>query len=386
MSSPHEPLSTDASSPAQVLLVDDPLFDEHRSRGYHPERPERLEAARRAVAACAAQGITLAQVEPRDASDDELARAHDPAYVEALGRVSGRYAALDADTYIAPESVRAARRAAGGSIALVDAILAAKTARTGVALLRPPGHHATRDRGMGFCLLNNAAIAARHAIEQGGLSRVAIVDWDVHHGNGTQDIFWEDPRVLYVSLHQAPLYPGTGAVSEVGQGDGAGATVNVPLSPGAADAVYAAAFVEVVTPALERFAPELVILSAGYDAHERDPLAGMSLTDAAYASMAREIARVAAASAAGRVVLLLEGGYDLAAIEGSLAASIRALVAPATGKGHDAQDAQDAQGAQDAQDAQNPSDPGRAGGADARILTVHREEIAAARRALEARR
>jgi acetoin utilization deacetylase AcuC-like enzyme len=374
MNPSRDPSTPRGSGPAQVLVVDDPLFDEHRSRGYHPERPERLEAARRAVAACAGQGIALASVDPRDATDDEIARAHDPAYVEALSQVSGRYAALDADTYIAPESVRAARRAAGGSIALVHALLDAAAnegPRLGVALLRPPGHHATRDRGMGFCLFNNAAIAARHAIDQGGLSRVAIVDWDVHHGNGTQDTFWRDPRVLYVSLHQAPLYPGTGAVSEVGQGDGVGSTVNVPLSPGAADATYEAAFHDVVTPALERFAPELVIVSAGYDAHERDPLASMNLSDAAYAMMAREIARVAAASAGGRVVLLLEGGYDLAAIEGSLAASILALAAPGAIHGKTGE-----------------LEAGRSGGegAPARILAVHRDEITAAQRVVEAHR
>ena len=248
-----------------------------------------------------------------------------PAYLEAFVALDGHHAAIDADTYVSPRSVRAARRAAGGACALVEALLAAPAndAR-GVALLRPPGHHATRAQAMGFSLLNNAAVAAAHALERRA-ERVAVVDWDVHHGNGTQDIFWKDPRVLYVSLHQFPLYPGTGHVEEAGGGEGKGYTINVPLSPAAGPSVYADAFEQVVIPVLEGFAPELVLVSAGFDAHERDPLASMRLDDAAYRSMPRPLERVAARSANGRVALLLEGGYDLGAIEGSLAASIAAI-------------------------------------------------------------
>jgi acetoin utilization deacetylase AcuC-like enzyme len=309
------------------FLLDDPSFDAHAARGYHPERPERLSAARRGVAraeACAERPLSAVPVPARDATDDELARAHDAAYVEALARLEGRYAALDADTFVAPASVGAARRAAGGTVALVDALLGLDAPRRGVALVRPPGHHATPSRGMGFCLLNNAAVGAAHALAR-GLERVAIVDWDVHHGNGTQDIFYADPRVLYVSLHQAPLYPGTGDVSELGAGDGQGHTVNIPLSPEATPGVYAAAFEQVVLPVLDLFAPELVIISAGFDAHERDPLASMRLSDEAYGSMARALSNVAERTAKGRVVLLLEGGYDLTAIEGSMAASVQGL-------------------------------------------------------------
>ena len=315
---------------APLLLVSDPLFEAHRSRGYHPERPERVTAALRAVDRCRAAGLTFAELAARDATDDELAAAHDPAYVESLQALSGRWAALDADTYVAPVSIEVARRAAGGAVALVEAMLSPTTpARRGVALVRPPGHHATRAQGMGFCLLNNAAVAAQAALAR-GLERVAILDWDVHHGNGTQDIFWEDPRVLYVSLHQWPFYPGTGDATEVGAGAGHGATVNVPLSAGADEAVYAAAFDRVVLPVLDDFRPEIVLISAGFDAHERDPLAGMRLRKSAYGRMTRDLSAVADRHAAGRIALLLEGGYDLTAIEASLGASLAALAGEPT--------------------------------------------------------
>jgi acetoin utilization deacetylase AcuC-like enzyme len=315
-------------APARFHLVDDPLFEQHRSRGYHPERPERLGAARRAIERCAAEGLEPGLLPPRDATRAELSFAHDPSYLAALDRLSGHHAALDADTYLAPVSVKAAHRAAGGTLALVDALLDAdpSSPRTGVALLRPPGHHATRDRGMGFCLLNNAAVGAYHALER-GLSRVAIVDWDVHHGNGTQDIFWTDPRVLYASLHQAPFYPGTGGRDEVGEGPGEGFTLNVPLSEGATSAAFHQAFTRVIVPALRAFAPELVIISAGFDAHTRDPLASMLVDEQAFGSMAASLAGVARESAGGRVALILEGGYDLSAVELSLAASLRGLFA-----------------------------------------------------------
>ncbi len=295
-----------STSPDRLHVVSDPLFEEHRSRGYHPERPERLGAARRGVEQSGIEAVGLAA---RDATDEDLRRAHDPVYLAELARLDGHNSALDADTYLAPRSVAAARRAAGATIALV----------------RPPGHHATRDQGMGFCLRNNAAVGALWALAH-GLSRVAIIDWDVHHGNGTQNIFWTDPRVLYVSLHEAPLYPGSGAREEVGQEDGAGFTLNVPFSEGANDAAYRLAFDEVISPVLGAFAPELVLISAGFDAHERDPLASMLLTAPGYEYMGAALSRVAAASAKGRVGIVLEGGYNLTAIEVSMAATIRGVV------------------------------------------------------------
>ncbi|WP_437935178.1 histone deacetylase family protein [Sorangium sp. So ce341] len=308
------------SEAPRLYVVDDALFEQHRARGAHPERPERLEAARRAIERCAAAGLSIERVATRDATEDELARVHAPRYLESLGRVSGHYAALDPDTYVVPRSVDAARRGAGAAVALVEAVLAGP-GRLGVALLRPPGHHATREAGMGFCLLNNVAVAARAALSS-GLSRVAVIDFDVHHGNGTQDIFWDDPRVLFCSLHQWPFYPGTGSAEEIGGGEGAGYTVNVPLSDGATDAVYEAAFDELVLPVLDEYAPELILVSAGFDAHERDPLAAMKLSRSAYAAMGRRLAAIAAAKAGGRLAVFLEGGYDLAAIEGSLAAAL----------------------------------------------------------------
>jgi acetoin utilization deacetylase AcuC-like enzyme len=328
-----EAAATAGEAERGLFVVDDPLFDEHRPSAYHPERPERLAAARRAVAACEEGGLRVVRLAPRDATDDQLAAVHAPAYLEALHSLRGARAAIDDDTYVAPRSVEAALRAAGGGVALVDALIDGTSAdpRLGLALVRPPGHHARPDRGMGFCLLNNVATAAAHALAR-GLSRVAIVDWDVHHGNGTQDVFWRDPRVLFASLHQWPMYPGTGAADEVGAGEGTGATLNVPLSRGANDAVYRDALARVVAPAVARFEPELILISAGFDAHERDPLADMALTAEAYRSMASALREVASASAGGRVALFLEGGYDLAALEASLGASIEGLLGVGPGE------------------------------------------------------
>lgn len=312
------------SRSSALYVAFDPLFFQHKSRGYHPERPERLAAARRGVDKIEAEGARVVALPPRDASHAELLRVHAARYLDELGRLQGHYAALDADTYLAPISMDAAFRAAGGAIALVEALIAAgdDEARQGVALLRPPGHHAMRDHGMGFCLLNNVAVAAAAAIH-GGLGRVAIVDWDVHHGNGTQDIFWSDGRVLFISLHESPLYPGTGAAREVGEGAGRGLTVNVPLPAAAGDATYRLAFDEVVLPALRGFRPELVLVSAGFDAHARDPLASMQLTEIGYGWMGSALRAIADESAGGRLGVVLEGGYDLSALEESLTASLR---------------------------------------------------------------
>jgi acetoin utilization deacetylase AcuC-like enzyme len=312
------------SRSSALYLAFDPLFFQHKSRGYHPERPERLAAARRGVDKIEAEGARLLLLRPRNASGPELLRAHAGRYLDELVRLQGHYAALDADTYLAPISMDAALRAAGGAIALVEALLTAgeDEARQGVALLRPPGHHATRDQGMGFCLLNNVAVAAAAALHA-GLGRVAIVDWDVHHGNGTQDIFWSDGRVLFISLHESPLYPGTGAAREVGEGAGLGRTINVPLPSASHDATYRLAFEEVVLPALRRFRPELLLVSAGFDAHARDPLASMQLTEVGYGWMARTLRAVADETAGGRLGVVLEGGYDLSALEESMAASLR---------------------------------------------------------------
>ena len=316
-SSREESPSGALPSATAVLVVDDSRFDAHAPRGYHPERPERLRAAREALrSSVAAPQLIL----PRSATDEELARVHTPRFIEQLSKLRGDEGHLDPDTYVSPVSVDVARLAAGGLIALVDAMLDGPVAK-GVALLRPPGHHARPDRAMGFCLLNNVAIAAAHARAR-GVPRVMIVDWDVHHGNGTQEMFWRDPQVLYVSTHQFPFYPGTGDVDEIGEGDGVGYTVNVPLLAGGGDAIYRAAFERIILPVAEKYAPELVLVSAGFDAAARDPLAQMELSAEAFGWMARELARVAEASAHGRIALVLEGGYDLVALEAGLASSI----------------------------------------------------------------
>jgi acetoin utilization deacetylase AcuC-like enzyme len=306
----------------RVLLVDDARFDAHAPLGHHPERPERLVAAR---AGLEKSGAPYERVTPRSASDDELARVHDPRFIEALSRLRGESGYLDPDTYVSAASVDTARLAAGSLVAMVDAMLDGPVGK-GVALLRPPGHHARPARAMGFCLLNNIAVAAAHARAR-GVGRIAIVDWDVHHGNGTQEMFWRDASVLYLSTHQFPFYPGTGDVDETGEGDGKGYTVNVPLTAGGGDAVYATAFERVVLPVLEAYAPELVLVSAGFDAAARDPLAQMELSPDAYGWMARGLARTSAsAPAAGKMALVLEGGYDLVSLEAGVASAIRGMV------------------------------------------------------------
>ncbi len=302
------------------FLVDDPVFLEHHARGDHPERPERLEAARRAVERARAN-TRFVELQAREASRDELLRVHTADYLESLGQVAGNWTTLDSDTYVSPRSVEAAMRAAGGSIELVNALLD-RDESWGVALLRPPGHHARPGSAMGFCLVNNVAVAAAHARAR-GIERVLVLDWDVHHGNGTQEIFYSDPNVLYVSLHQSPYYPGTGADSEMGSRAGLGYTVNIPLSGGATNEVYVDAFRRIVSPIVDQYRPGLALVSAGFDAHVRDPLGGMALTDAAYAWFTKELRGALPSST--RLGLLLEGGYDLSALESALGACFSAL-------------------------------------------------------------
>lgn len=304
-----------------AVLLSDPRFFRHRSAGYHPERPERLDAARAAIER---SELSFKTIEPRPATDEELERVHDAKFLKWLRTLGGEQGYIDADTYVGPESVAVAELAAGGTVAMVDALIDGP-ARRGVALVRPPGHHARPDHAMGFCLLNNVAIAAAHARAR-GIERVAIVDWDVHHGNGTQDAFVDDPNVLYVSTHQFPFYPGTGAVLERGEGEGKGFTVNVPLTAGGGDAVYRAAFERVILPVLDEYAPQLVLVSAGFDASARDPLAEMTVSAEAFGWMARALRGVADKSAGGRIAMVLEGGYDLVALEAGLLAATRGIV------------------------------------------------------------
>lgn len=298
----------------------------HRAPSGHPERPARVEAVR---AALTAAGVAQRgrHVPIRIATDEELARVHGAAYLEDLAtRLPGNTGWLDADTYFSPGTWDTARAAAGSTCQLATDVLDGALTQ-GIAVVRPPGHHATRDQAMGFCLLNNVAVAAAAARARGA-ARVAIVDWDVHHGNGTQDIFWDDPSVMYLSAHQYPYYPGTGAPSEVGGPNAIGANLNVGLPGGSGDADYVAVFDHVFLPALVQFKPDLVLISAGFDAFEHDPLANMRVTHAGFAAMARRLRALADQVSEGRIVAVLEGGYDLDGLAGGMCEVLAAFVAP----------------------------------------------------------
>ena len=300
-------------------VVLDRRYEAHDTGAGHPERPERIRAIRDLMQEYRREG--LVDVEPRIATDAELALNHDPAHVARVATTAARArAAFDADTPVCSESYATAALAVGGYLRLLEAVLAGDV-ENGFAFVRPPGHHAEPDRAMGFCLFNNVAIGARW-LRTRGVGRILIVDWDVHHGNGTQDSFWDDPDTLYVSTHQYPFYPGTGAAAEVGGGAAAGRTLNVPLPAGCGDQEYVAAFTDLIAPVAEQFRPEFVLISAGFDADHRDPLAGMQATEAGFAAMTRVLMRVAEAHAGGRVAAILEGGYDL----GALRSAVRAVL------------------------------------------------------------
>ena len=304
-----------------VLVFTSARFGEHTPPPGHPERPERQDVMSVVAAQWQEAGGTVA--EPVPAPRDAILRVHSDRFVEALEAAAGRAVMLDPDTFTSAESWDVTRLAAGAAVGAVDAVLDGRTKRA-AALVRPPGHHSSHDLARGFCLVNNAAVAAAHALAR-GLASVAVVDFDVHHGNGTQEIFDADSRVLYVSTHQWPLYPGTGRADEVGVGAGRGYTVNVPMERGATDGDYALVFDAIVTPVVSQFEPELVIVSAGYDAHEEDPIGGMRMSAAGFAGLTRRLCAVADGCAAGRVVLVTEGGYHLRALAASLAASLAAM-------------------------------------------------------------
>jgi acetoin utilization deacetylase AcuC-like enzyme len=308
---------------ARPVLVRDPRFRDHTPPSGHPERPARLDAIDRALEP---QSGAVREAHPRPATDDELLRVHSREHLDALAAVAGRRARLDPDTYAAPRSLEIARLAAGATIDLALST-ARGEARAGFALVRPPGHHAEPEHAMGFCLLGNVAIAAAALRAEAGVERIAIVDWDVHHGNGTQHCFEEDRDTLFLSLHQFPLYPGTGAFAEMGRGAGEGTTLNLPLPPGCGDPEYALLFEGLVDPVLRAFRPQVLLVSAGFDAHARDPLAQMRVTSDGFARMAAVLRAFADDACGGRLVLALEGGYDLDALGESVAAVVRALAA-----------------------------------------------------------
>ncbi len=313
------------------MPVPPPVLFHHASSllhdtGDHPECAARITSIEMALAQVDWLGQDVR--ESPAASSENLRSVHDPNYLRGIRErceTGGGY--LDADTVVSPDSWAAALHAAGGAVALVDALLS-REATAGSSLHRPPGHHAEPARAMGFCVLGNAAIAAQHALDAYGLERVAIIDWDVHHGNGTQAIFWEEPRVLTCSLHQFPFWPGTGAASQVGAGPGAGFTVNLPMAAGTGDDAWASMVEHVAVPVARAHRPQLLLLCAGFDAHAEDPLAGCAVTDDGYAAMTASVAALAQELDVP-MGLILEGGYDLGVLARCVPQSLRIIGGPA---------------------------------------------------------
>lgn len=304
-----------------LVLAANPELDRHATGSDHPEQPARLRAALSGLDAADVRD-SVVTASPRSATFEELELVHPLGYLEALKVFcDAGGGALDPDTISVPGSWDTALLAAGGGLAAID-LLREGAGDYGFVAARPPGHHATKDRAMGFCLLNNIAVSAANLASRG--EKVAIIDWDVHHGNGTQDIFWDDDRVLYVSTHQSPLFPGTGAADQTGGPGAEGLTVNVPLPPGATGDIVRRALEEVAAPVVQRFEPTWVLVSAGYDAHRADPLANMRLTSSDYADIAATVS--AFQPIPGRMVLFLEGGYDLDALRMSVGATFGALL------------------------------------------------------------
>src|SRR3954465_5085804 len=303
------------------IVISSERFAEHQTPPGHPECPERAEVMDVVASEWRRRGGEV--VAPREATREQLARVHGGEYLRRIAETAGSAIALDPDTYTSPETYEIALLAAGAAVDGVERVMGGGHKRV-LAMVRPPGHHAEHERAMGFCFYNNVAVAAAHA-KTLGARRIAIVDYDVHHGNGTQHTFEHDRDVLYVSTHQYPYYPGTGAVDEIGVGPGAGYTINLPLDAGAVNEDYRFVFGAVVLPVLKQFKPDLLLLSAGFDAHERDPLGGMRLTTEAFAAMTAELRVVAEECCEGRLVAITEGGYDFRALADSLLAIVAVL-------------------------------------------------------------
>jgi acetoin utilization deacetylase AcuC-like enzyme len=306
-----------------IGVIQDSRYREHRGPEGHPERPDRLIAVEEAIAS---RAESLSNLAPRRAGDEEILRIHQRAHLEAIAAAVRRSPSqLDPDTYVSPQSLEIARLAAGGSIDLARAV-ARGDLTAGLAAVRPPGHHAEAHRAMGFCLFNNVAIAAAALRAEEGVERILILDWDVHHGNGTQRSFEEDPNLLYFSTHQYPFYPGTGGVDEAGSGRGEGATVNVPLPGGCNDGVYLAVLQRILVPLTLAFRPEVLLVSAGFDAHRDDPLGGMQVGEEGFAAMAAIVRTLADEVCGGRLAYFLEGGYSSSGLRQGVGAVLDAVL------------------------------------------------------------
>ncbi|MGH7813592.1 MAG: histone deacetylase family protein [Candidatus Binataceae bacterium] len=307
----------------KTAIISDRRYRLHFAGRAHPERPERIDAMLEMAESMNRPDLKF--IAPREAAPEEIARCHSPDYIAAVERTADfdRFD-FDPDTHTSRDSYRVALLAAGGVLTAAEAVMDG-AADNAFAIVRPPGHHAMPNRAMGFCFFNNVAIAAQWLIDKRGLKRVMIVDWDVHHGNGTQEMFYESPEVLYVSTHQFPHYPGTGSFHEIGFGAGLGFTVNLPMAAEWGDAEYLRVFDRLIMPIGRQFNPEFILVSAGFDCHFRDPLASMRVTEAGFAGMARRVKRLAAECCGGRFAAALEGGYDLAALAESGRAVIEEL-------------------------------------------------------------
>ncbi|MBN2551381.1 MAG: histone deacetylase [Spirochaetales bacterium] len=309
----------------QIAIVRDPLYLKHSNGPMHPEGPERLLTIDRMLSGFPFRD-QLVDIPPRDATFAELERIHEQSYIRRIEKTrESSFTVLDPDTSATSDSYAAAIRAAGGAIEAAEAVLSGRFPAA-FAFVRPPGHHAEAGRAMGFCLFNNVAIAAAYALEAHSLKRVLIADWDVHHGNGTMHSFYHTDEVLYFSVHQYPHYPGTGRIDEIGGGAGRGFTVNVPLAGGQGDEDYLYVFREVLLPIAREYAPELILVSAGFDTHLNDPLAGMGMTGGAYGRLTALLQELAGGCCPGRIALTLEGGYDRTALSDGVASVLIRLI------------------------------------------------------------
>jgi acetoin utilization deacetylase AcuC-like enzyme len=302
-----------------------PDYLKHDSGQNHPESGERLSSL---LTHLEKKGLILRlkNIQPYPATVKWLETVHDPSYIKMVERIcKDGGGMLDPDTHVGSESYQVALLAVGGVMAAVDEVMSKKI-KNSFCAIRPPGHHAERDKAMGFCIFNNVAVGARYVQKRFGLKKVLIVDWDVHHGNGTQNIFWEDPSVFYFSVHQFPYYPGSGSENEVGEGEGEGFTFNMPMFAGSGDLEYIEAFQNILYPLAKKFSPEFIFISAGFDAHQEDPLAGINLSEVGYKEMTEVITCLASECSEGRLVSVLEGGYNSRSLSASVEKHIRALM------------------------------------------------------------